>query len=258
MERGLLSSGSKGNNKKDERKEKGMVLVDLAKQIKNIDGKVMGKDGKPLKMPIKNVKTSIQGLADDIANVIGVEGNIDDVSTTMGVNASDWIKLQPSNVLNVKPLKSILKNTNTAGVDPVGSVRATNHISLNSCGADVESFATEGHISKKDGVEMADDNALQTMIDSAAKAINQVDVATTFGVPFITFQDFDNLTKVIDAGKYEDLWSGMDSDQRDALMVAIVAMWDKIVDNPDIVDGSSPLMKKGSYASVIHASQASY
>ncbi|GKB65772.1 hypothetical protein Tco_0927184 [Tanacetum coccineum] len=155
MERGLLSSGSKGNNKKDERKEKGMVLVDLAKQIKNIDGKVMGKDGKPLKMPIKNVKTSIQGLADDIANVIGVEGNIDDVSTTMGVNASDWIKLQPSNVLNVKPLKSILKNTNTAGVDPAGSVRATNHISLNSCGADVESFATEGHISKKDGVEMA-------------------------------------------------------------------------------------------------------
>ncbi|GKD69685.1 cysteine-rich receptor-like protein kinase [Tanacetum coccineum] len=255
MERGLLSSGSKGNNKKDERKDKGTVFVDLAKRIKNIDGKVVGKDGKPLKMPIRNVKTSVQGLADDNANVIGVEGNVDDVSATMGVNASDWIKLQPSNVLNVKPLKSILKNTNTAGVDPSGSVRATNHISFDSCGVDVESSATEGHISKKDGVEMAGDNALQTMIDGTAKAINQVDVAATFGVPLITFQDFDNLTKDIDAGKYEDLWSGMDSDQRDALMVAIVAMWDKIVDNPDIIDGSSPLMKKGSYASVVHASE---
>ncbi|GJU81522.1 ribonuclease H-like domain-containing protein [Tanacetum coccineum] len=250
-----MSSGSKGNNKKDERREKGTVLVDLAKRIKNIDGKVVGKDGKPLKMPIRNVKTSVQGIANDNANVIGGEGNVDDVSATMGVNASDWIKLQPSNVLNVKPLKSILKNTNTAGVDPSGSVRATNHISFDSCGADVESSATEGHISKKDGVEMADDNALQTMIDGAAKAINQVDVAATFGVPLITFQDLDNLTKDIDAGKYEDLWSGMDNDQRDALMVAIVAMWDKIVDNPDIIDGSSPLMKKGSYASVVHTSE---
>ncbi|GKA42164.1 hypothetical protein Tco_0734824, partial [Tanacetum coccineum] len=85
-----MLSGSKGNNKKDEKKEKGTIFVELAKRIKNIDGKVVGKDGKPLKMPIRNVKTSVQGLADDNANVIGVEGNVDDVSATMGVNASDW------------------------------------------------------------------------------------------------------------------------------------------------------------------------
>ncbi|GJV85608.1 probable methyltransferase PMT28 isoform X1 [Tanacetum coccineum] len=231
MERGLLSSGSKGNNKKDERKDKGTVFVDLAKRIKNIDGKVVGKDGKPLKMPIRNVKTSVQGIANDNANVIGGEGNVDDVSATMGVNASDWIKLQPSNVLNVKPLNPFLK-INNAGVVPSGV------------------YKQEGCV--ENGLF---DNALQTMIDGAAKTINQVDVAATFGVPLITFQDLNNLTKDIDAGKYEDLWSGMDSDQRDALMVAIVAMWDKIVDNPDIVDGSSPLMKKGSYASVVHASE---
>ncbi|GJX82324.1 reverse transcriptase domain, reverse transcriptase zinc-binding domain protein [Tanacetum coccineum] len=50
-------------NQNGKRKEKGTTLGDLAKRVKNIDGKIVGKDGKPLKMPFRN----------DVSNAADVE-----------------------------------------------------------------------------------------------------------------------------------------------------------------------------------------
>nr|GEW03279.1 hypothetical protein [Tanacetum cinerariifolium] len=50
MERGFLSSETNDKNKNDETKEQQFPLLSrIAKCVKNIDGKIMGKDGKPLK-----------------------------------------------------------------------------------------------------------------------------------------------------------------------------------------------------------------
>ncbi|GJS60017.1 reverse transcriptase domain-containing protein [Tanacetum coccineum] len=88
MERGFLSSSSMDKKQNGKRKEKGTTLGNLAKRVKNIDGKIVGKDGKPLKMPFRNVNTTmnatIQGLDEP---VVGNEKdrNVEDVSNAADV-----------------------------------------------------------------------------------------------------------------------------------------------------------------------------
>ncbi|GJT63142.1 hypothetical protein Tco_1006675 [Tanacetum coccineum] len=70
------------------RKDKGTTLGDLAMRVKNINGKIMGKDGKPLKMPFRSVNTTlnatIQGLDEP---VVGNEKdrNVENVSNAADV-----------------------------------------------------------------------------------------------------------------------------------------------------------------------------
>ncbi|GJW16427.1 zinc knuckle CX2CX4HX4C containing protein [Tanacetum coccineum] len=57
---------------------------------------------------------------------------------------------------------------------------------------------------------------------------SNVDVAVTFGVQFTTVGDLDVLIKDIDAGKYEELLSGMTNDKRKLVMDALGALYDLI------------------------------
>nr|GEV90680.1 hypothetical protein [Tanacetum cinerariifolium] len=66
MERGFLSSSIKDKSKEDGGKEQ-PPLVGLAKQVKNIKGKVLERDGKPLKSTLKRSKV----VADNVT--VGVQ-----------------------------------------------------------------------------------------------------------------------------------------------------------------------------------------
>ncbi|GKA43955.1 hypothetical protein Tco_0736679 [Tanacetum coccineum] len=52
-----------------------------------------------------------------------------------------------------------------------------------------------------------------------------VNVAEIFSVPLKTLEDIDKLTKGIELGKYEVVWSRMTSEKSKAVMDAIFAMW---------------------------------
>ncbi|GKD49599.1 hypothetical protein Tco_1278575, partial [Tanacetum coccineum] len=68
MERGFLSSSSM--NKKDNREDKtkkGSVFSDLASKITNIDGKMIGKDGKPLLVVRRVVFHKHISVAEDVS-----------------------------------------------------------------------------------------------------------------------------------------------------------------------------------------------
>ncbi|GJU10190.1 hypothetical protein Tco_1132586 [Tanacetum coccineum] len=56
-----------------------------------------------------------------------------------------------------------------------------------------------------------------------------VNMAEIFGVPLKTLEDIDKLTKGIEIGKYEAVWSGMTSEKRKVVMDAIFAIWNAFV-----------------------------
>ncbi|GKD62682.1 zinc knuckle CX2CX4HX4C containing protein [Tanacetum coccineum] len=70
MEQGFLSRSNKTSLKMDGKK--GSMLGDLAKKVKNIDGKILGKDGKPL-LPYRCIKDKVSpSVSVDKAAVIKV------------------------------------------------------------------------------------------------------------------------------------------------------------------------------------------
>ncbi|GJS63678.1 zinc knuckle CX2CX4HX4C containing protein [Tanacetum coccineum] len=66
------------------------------------------------------------------------------------------------------------------------------------------------------------------------RGLFNVDVAATFGVLLTIVGDLDVLTKDIQAGKHEELLSGMTNEKRTAVMDALVAMCDSIEVEPVI------------------------
>ncbi|GKB43368.1 zinc knuckle CX2CX4HX4C containing protein, partial [Tanacetum coccineum] len=101
------------------------------------------------------------------------------------------------------------------------------------------------------------------------RGMYNVDVAATFGVPLTTVGDLDVLTKDIEAGKHEELLSGMTIDKRKEVMDALVAMCDSIqatntnadaipcvvshVDDSTIVDALVAENLNGDESSVVHS-----
>ncbi|GKC27813.1 hypothetical protein Tco_1035107 [Tanacetum coccineum] len=72
MERGLLDSNSKAKNKDGGKEHKCSMLGGLAKRVKNINGKLVGKDGKPL-VAARNVRdedTKVSTNAAATTNVV--------------------------------------------------------------------------------------------------------------------------------------------------------------------------------------------
>ncbi|GJT46781.1 zinc knuckle CX2CX4HX4C containing protein [Tanacetum coccineum] len=59
--------------------------------------------------------------------------------------------------------------------------------------------------------------------------LGMVNMAEIFGVPLKTLEDIDKLTKGIELGKYEAVWSGMTSEKCKVVMDAIFAMWGAFV-----------------------------
>ncbi|GKB06694.1 zinc knuckle CX2CX4HX4C containing protein [Tanacetum coccineum] len=66
MEQGFLSRSNKASLKNDG--NMGSLLSELAKKVKNIDGKILGRDGKPM-MPYRCVKDKVT-FSDDVAVVM--------------------------------------------------------------------------------------------------------------------------------------------------------------------------------------------
>ncbi|GJS46251.1 hypothetical protein Tco_0596372 [Tanacetum coccineum] len=67
-----------------------------------------------------------------------------------------------------------------------------------------------------------------TAIINMSRGQFNVDVATTFRVSLTNVGDLDMLIKDIEAGKHEELLSGMTNNMREAVMDALVAMCDSI------------------------------
>ncbi|GJS60554.1 hypothetical protein Tco_0655338 [Tanacetum coccineum] len=141
MERGFLNRSSKSKNKKkdigDSNKKTAPLLSDLAKKIQNIEGKILGKDGKPMQ-PYRNVnvvespmvvETLDATRADDGGVVIDVAAgntngpNVAEPAFSMGknghgvtsVNKEDegTVKAVTSGTLNTSSMEGTMRDTNS-------------------------------------------------------------------------------------------------------------------------------------------------
>nr|GEU69560.1 hypothetical protein [Tanacetum cinerariifolium] len=124
MEQGFLNRSNKASLKKDD--TNGSLLSDLAKRVKNIDGKILGRDGKPL-LPYRCVKDKVSHsvLVDDV--VVGK------------VNTKDDCKVGCSNFASV----GSVNNHGAAGVPSESSNLPTIHMGSKVIGVNIPA-AKEG------------------------------------------------------------------------------------------------------------------
>ncbi|GJT98144.1 zinc knuckle CX2CX4HX4C containing protein [Tanacetum coccineum] len=86
-------------------------------------------------------------------------------------------------------------------------------------------------------------------------ASDKINIAEFFGVPFKTMADFDNLTRDIEMGKYEEFLSQLTEERRDEVMEAIFDYWmpfqgmsSKVSPNDPIIKSLDIITKPTSYA----------
>ncbi|GKD23968.1 hypothetical protein Tco_1225671 [Tanacetum coccineum] len=137
MERGFLSSSSM--NKKDngeDKTKKGSVFSDLASKITNIDGKMIGKDGKPLRavrrvvfqepISVAEVSEADQACVQNVSNTPShpvvdknVERIVEDVSTDADV--SDAMRSDCNNDGSSGEAANVDKNAASGNVNGISS-----------------------------------------------------------------------------------------------------------------------------------------
>ncbi|GJX08967.1 hypothetical protein Tco_0198826 [Tanacetum coccineum] len=120
-------------------------------------------------------------------------------------------------VVDGKPLKSILRKPRASAV-------------VNMHNGDVYDDFAAGNKdigSDQPNVTCSEKNNLSSMESdlNIPCGLNEVNVAATFGVPLTSPKDLDDITKDIEARKYAVILTGMNSDNRKAVMDALFAMW---------------------------------
>nr|GEW61889.1 hypothetical protein [Tanacetum cinerariifolium] len=160
MEQGFLNRSNKASLKKVE--TNGSLLSDLAKRVKNIDGKILGRDGKPL-LPYRCVKDKVSHsvLVDDV--IVGK------------VNTKDDCKVGCSNSASV----GFVNNHGAAGVPSESSNLPTIHMGSKVMGVNIP-VAKEGVVD----LSLADVIIPQEEVDT---------LSARFENSLYVFQNFDHV-----------------------------------------------------------------